>query len=87
MDAGTPIWAERVQDRQNRDQVILTQRCYLLATVLDHVGLLDEITATTAREALIPAHLDEVVHDPFTGAERPVREAIMTLTKHPLARD
>ncbi len=85
-DVSTPIWAQTPEGERTRDLAIDTQQFYLLAVVLDHAGLLDESTATIARDALA-ANPDVVVHDPFTGAERPARAALITLTRHPPARD
>ena len=51
---------------------------------LDHAGLLDENTATIAAGTRFTTiNPDVVVHDPFSGAERPARVAAVTLTKHP----
>jgi len=86
-DSSTPIWAQTPAGGQTPDPAFDTQRSYLLATVLDHVGLLDESTAAIAREVLTVTNPDVVVHDPFTGAERPARTAAATLTRHSLTRD
>lgn len=85
-DTSTPIWAQTPEGERTRDPAIDTQQLYLLAAVLDHAGLLDENTATIARDALT-TNPDVVVHDPFTGAERPARAALVTLTRHPPTRD
>lgn len=86
-DSSTPIWAQTPAGGQTGDPAFDTQRSYLLATVLDHAGLLDESTATSARDALTTTHPDVVVHDPFTGAERAARAAAVTLTNHAPIRD
>ena len=86
-DTNTPIWAQMAENGQTPGPAIKTQRSYLLATVLDHAGLLDESTATIARDKLATANPDVVVHDPFTGAERPARVAVVTLTTHPPTRN
>lgn len=86
-DTSTPIWAQVPQAGQTRDPAMNTQRFYLLATVLDRAGLLDESTALIARTMLTATNPDVVVHDPFTGAERPARAAAVTLTTHPPNRD
>jgi hypothetical protein len=85
VDTSTAIWAQTPASEQAGDPAIDTQRFYLLAVVLDHAGLLDENTATIARDALT-TNPDVVIHDPFTGAERPARAALVTLARHPLAR-
>lgn len=81
-DSCTPIWAPTPAGGQTHDPAFEMQWCYLLTTVLDHVGLLDESTATIAREMLTVTNSDVVVQDPFTGAERPARAAAVTLTRH-----
>jgi len=86
-DTSTPIWAPTTEPGHTRDQAIDTQRCYLLATVLDRAALLDESTATVVRDTLITTNPDVVVHDPFTGAERPARTAAVALTRHPPTRN
>lgn len=86
-DASTPIWAQVPEFGKTRDPAINTQRSYLLATALDHAGLLDESTATIARDMLITTNPDVVVHDPFTGAERAARAAAVTLARRSATRD
>ncbi|WP_156174955.1 MULTISPECIES: hypothetical protein [unclassified Leucobacter] len=81
-DSSTPIWDQAPKEGYTRGPALDTQRAYLLATVLDHVGLLDESTATVVRETLIIANPDVVIHNPFTGAESPARVAAVALTKH-----
>lgn len=81
--SSTPIWAQTPAGGQTRDPTFDTQRSYLMATVLDHVGVLDERTATIVREMLTVTNPDVVVKDPFTGAERPSRVAAVALTRHP----
>lgn len=81
-DASTPIWAPPADVEQPRDSAMDTQRTYLLATILDHAGMLDETSTAIARFTLA-SHPEVVVHDPFTGAERPARAAAATLTRHP----
>ena len=81
-DTSTSIWAQTPAAKQTYDAAIYTQQSYLLATVLDHAGLLDESTATMVRGALTTANPDVVVHDPFTGAERSARAAAVNLTRH-----
>jgi len=85
-DATTSIWAQAAEARPAGSPAVYTQQVYLMAAFLDHAGLLDESAATSARETLTIRHPDVVVHDPFTGAERPARAAAATLTRHPLAR-
>lgn len=85
-DTSTPIWAQETEGGRIRDPAIDTQRSYLLATVLDRAGLLDESTASIARDALTVMNPDMVVHDPFTGTERSARAAAVTLTRHPQTR-
>ncbi|WP_157749541.1 NACHT domain-containing NTPase [Jatrophihabitans sp. GAS493] len=86
-DTSTPIWAQTPETEHIREPAIDSQRSYLLATVLDHAGLLDDSTARIARDTLTSTNPDVVVHDPFTGAERPARAAAITLTRHPPARN
>ena len=86
IDTSTPIWAQTPEGERTRDSAIDTQRSYLLAVVLDQAGLLDANTATMARDVLT-TNPDVVVHDPFTGAERPAHAALATLTRHSSARD
>lgn len=86
-DTSTPIWAQATDGGQTRDPAIDMQRSYLLATVLDRAGVLDESTASIARDALTVMNPDAVVHDPFTGAERSARAAAVTLTRHPQTRN
>lgn len=86
MDTSTPIWAQTPEGERTRDSAIDTQRSYLLAVVLDHAGLLDANTAAMARD-LLTTNPDVVVHDPFTGAERPAHAALVTLTRHSSSRD
>ncbi len=86
-DASTPIWAPTPGIGDVRTPAIITQRSYLAAMALDHCGLLDESTATIARDMLTVANPDVVVHDPFTGAERPAHAAASTLTQRPLTRN
>lgn len=59
-----------------------TQQVYVLSTVLNHAGLLDESTATIARSTLTATNSDVVVHDPFSGAERPARAAAVSVSRH-----
>ena len=81
-DTGTSIWAQTPAAEQTHDPAIYTQQSYLLATVLDHAGLLDESTATMVKRTLTTANPDVVVHDPFTAAERSARAAAVGLTRH-----
>lgn len=81
-DSGTPIWKPSLTVEQTPDPAFDTHRSYLLATVLDHAGLLDESTAAIARQMLTVINPDVVVQDPFTGAERPACAAAATLTSH-----
>ncbi len=70
VDASTPIWAPPADVEQTRNAATDTRQSYLLATVLDRAGMLDETTTAIARFTLA-SHPEVVVHDPFTGAERP----------------
>lgn len=82
-DINTPIWTPTPSDEPPRRPANDAQLCLLLATALDHAGLLDEHTAASARNALTVINPDVVVHDPFTGAERPARQAAVVLRKRP----
>lgn len=82
VDTNTPIWAQAFEGEQIGRSTIEAQRCHLLATVLHHSGLLDESTATTARD-ILTNNPDVVVHDPFTGSERSSRAALVTLRWRP----
>ncbi|MFE5291419.1 NACHT domain-containing protein [Isoptericola sp. NPDC056618] len=82
-DTNTPIWAQAPQATETRDPVMNTQRSYLLATFLDHAGLLDDGTAAIARTMLTATNPNVVVHDPFTGVERSARAAAVTLDYPP----
>ena len=82
-DTSTPIWAQVPQARPALDSAMNTQRSYLLATALDHAGLLDEGTATLARTMLTAINPDVVVHNPFTGAERRAHVAAASLDHTP----
>ncbi|WP_308820054.1 NACHT domain-containing protein [Pseudonocardia alni] len=82
-DKSTSIWAPVNEDGQTPAPTIDTQRVYLLATVLHRAGLLDESTASIARETLTVINPDVVVHDPFTGAELSARTAAVSLARHP----
>lgn len=81
-DTSTPIWAQAPGARQTRDPEVNTQQVYVLSTVLNHAGLLDESTATIARSTLTATNSDVVVHDPFSGAERPARAAAVSVSRH-----
>jgi len=81
-DSCTPIWAPSPAVEQPHGPAFDTHRSYLLATILDHTGLLDESTAAIAQQMLTVINPDVVVQDPFTGAERPARAAAATLTRH-----
>lgn len=81
VDTNTPIWVQASEGKQPSQPAIDTQRCHLLATALDHAGLLDEDTATIARDVLT-ANPNVVVNDPFTGSERSARIALVTLRRN-----
>lgn len=80
-DTNTPAWAPTHETKDGRDAeaAILAQRTFLLATVLQHAGLLDEQSAVSVRNNLIHENPDLVVLDPFTGVERPLRIVADTL--------
>ncbi len=82
-DTSTSIWGWATDGGQIPSPAIDTQRCYLLATVLDRAGLLDESTTAMAREMLTVTNSGVVVHDPFTGAERSARAAAAILMRQP----
>jgi hypothetical protein len=79
-DTSTPIWAPLQSGEQSRDPVTYARCTFLLATVLQHNGLLDEAAAATVRDVLT-ATPNVVVNDPFTGAERSLHAVTGTLTR------
>lgn len=79
-DTNTPIWAQTPDVEKTRDPATDAQCSYLLAAALHRAGLLDDKASTIVRERLAVTAPDVVVHDPFTGAERPARVVSSALT-------
>lgn len=80
-DSRTPIWetVRTIEDR--RDPVVDARRSFILAVILQHAGLLDEKAAATARDVLATNTPDVVANDPFSGAERSLRNLAGRLTR------
>lgn len=79
-DTTTPIWAPLQDSNSPRDAFADARSTYLLATILQRFGLLDEATAAAVRDTLT-ATPDVVVANPFTGTERSLRAVAGTLTR------
>ena len=87
-DTRTSIWAPTPEGGEHRDGTKGAQQSYLLACTLLHAGMLDDNTGTIVHDTLAATAPDVVVHDPFTGVERPVRKIVSLLKRsHPANGD